>query len=278
MDEHDKLLKKAFATQAESYAHPLKARYLENVAPMIELVAPLASDRLLDVATGSGFTALGFAVLVRNVVGVDVAAEAVAVATRQAKERGIANAEFRVSEMENLPFVAGSFEIVTCRFTFHHFSDPGKVLREMKRVLAPGGRIMLYDILSSPDTAKAEVHNRIEKTRDPSHVRMLQAEEYVTLFRETGLEVRSKLVLLTKREFEEWMEIVGADAETIRKTRALFESIGENSGLGVRISEGKISFTQTNVAWLLASSRDPGEGGSTGPAGTKGGTTSNDAR
>ncbi len=251
MDKHKELLKKAFATQAESYTHPLKARYLENVAPIIELVGPRRSDRLLDVATGSGFTALGFAGLVRSVVGVDVAPEAVKVAKRQAAARGVGNAEFRVAEMEKLPFAAGSFEIVTCRFTFHHFSDPERVLLEMKRVLAPGGRIMLYDILTSPDDRKARIHNRIEKTRDSSHVRMLQAKEFLALFERTGLEVRAKTVLLTKREFGEWMEVVGADKATTRRTRALFES-AKDAGLGVRIRSGKITFTHTNVAWLLA--------------------------
>ncbi len=257
MDDHDELLKKAFATQAESYAHPLKARYLEDVSPMIDLVQPLPSERLLDIGTGSGFTALGFAGRVKSVVGLDVSAAAVEVAKRQAAARGVANAEFRVSGMETLPFAAGSFEIVTCRFVFHHFTNPGKVLLEMKRVLAPRGRIMLYDILTNPDDRMAEVHNRIEKARDPSHVRMLQAKEFMDLFRHSGLDVRAKDVLLTKREFDEWMEIVGADPETIRTTRALLESSGDASGLGVWNTSGRITFTQTNVAWLLVPSAAP---------------------
>ena len=251
MDDHDKQLKKAFARQAETFTHPQKAHYLENIQLMIDLVAPRPTDRLLDMGTGSGFTALGFAGLVQRVVGVDVAAEAVAVAIRQAGERGLGNAEFRVADMENLPYPACSFEIVTCRFVFHHFSDPGRVLLEMKRVLAPGGRIMLYDILTSEDSRAARIHNQIEKQRDPSHVRMLQATEYLELFGKTGLQVRAKDVILTKREFKEWMEITGADAETVRQTRALFESVGEQARLGVRIADGTITFTHTNVAWLL---------------------------
>lgn len=255
MTDHDEKLKKAFATQAETYAHPLKARYLEDVSPMLDLVVPRDSERLLDVATGSGFTALGFAPRVKSVIGIDVAPEAVEVARRQAASRGIANAEFRVADMEHLAFPDSSFETVTCRFRFHHFERPDRVLLEMKRVLAAGGRIMLYDILTSPDDKAAGIHNRIERLRDPAHVRMLQAAEFVELFRKAGLDVRAKNVLLTKREFTEWMEVVGADAETTRKTRALFESEGAASGLGVRIQDGTITFTHTNVAWLLTPAR-----------------------
>ena len=47
------------------------------------------------------------------------------------------------------------------------------------------------------------------------------------------------------------MEIVGADAATVRATRALLETEDEYSGLGVRIDGGKITLAQTNVAWLL---------------------------
>jgi SAM-dependent methyltransferase len=250
-DEQKDRLKKALGTQAEAYAHPLKARYLENIEPMLELVVPQKTERLLDIGTGSGFTALGFAPFVLSVVGVDDSPEAVAVAKRQAAARGAANAEFRVANHEHLPFADGSFEIVTCRFVFHHFSDPPGALAEMKRVLAPAGRIMLYDILTSLDPHQAEVHNRIEKTRDPSHVRMLNTEEFLALFRGAKLDVAGKTVLLAKREFTEWMEVVGADPATVRATRALMEADGAQTGLCVRVRDGAITFTQTNVAWLL---------------------------
>ncbi len=251
-DEQKARLRKALGTQAEAYAHPLKARYLENIEPMLELVVPQKAERLLDIGTGSGFTALGFAPFVQSVVGVDDSPEAVEVARRQAAARGAANAEFRVADHEHLPFADGSFEIVTCRFVFHHFSDPATALAEMKRMLAPGGRLMLYDILTSLDPRQAEVHNRIEKTRDPSHVRMLNTEEFLALFRQAKLDVAAKTVLLAKREFTEWMEVVGADPDTVRTTRALLEAEGAQTGLCVRLRDGTLTFTQTNVAWLLA--------------------------
>lgn len=251
MDEHDERLRQALGRQAEAYAHPLKARHLEDVSAMVDLVAPAAGDRLLDIGTGSGFTALGFAGRVRSVVGIDVSPQAVEVARRQASARGAANAEFRVADPEALPFPDASFEIVTCRFVFHHFLRPDRVLAEMKRVLAPSGRIMLYDILTSSHARAAEVHNRIERLRDPSHVRMLSAEEFLELFRRTGLHVTGREILLAKREFDEWMEVVDADPELARRTRERMEAEGAAAGLGVRVQDGRLTFTQTNVAWLL---------------------------
>ena len=78
-----------------------------------------------------------------------------------------------------------SFSIVTSRFAFHHFLDPLAVLREMRRVAAPGGRVVVVD--STPDTRCADAFNRMERLRDPSHVRSLPVDEHRELYATVGL-------------------------------------------------------------------------------------------
>src|SRR4029078_12134027 len=48
-------------------------------------------------------------------------------------------------DSERLPFAGGSFDVVTCAHSFHHYSHQGRAVAEMRRVLRPGGRLMLVD-------------------------------------------------------------------------------------------------------------------------------------
>ena len=70
----------------------------------------------------------------------------------------------------------------------------------MARVTARGGRIALLDIITSEDSGQAALHNRLERERDPSHVRSLPLSELVRLFEGYGLRrVRSRSPPLRRR-------------------------------------------------------------------------------
>ncbi|HXX93942.1 MAG TPA: methyltransferase domain-containing protein, partial [Planctomycetota bacterium] len=101
---HKDLLRKQFAAQARIHAKTIQFRRTENVAPMIDLAHPKASDRLIDVATGWGFVPLAFAPLVQSVTGVDLTAEMVALARKVASDRGVKNVEYVEGDAEDLKF------------------------------------------------------------------------------------------------------------------------------------------------------------------------------
>ncbi len=253
-DAHRDLIRKQFALQARAQALTGHLRREERVTPMIELARPRPSDRVLDAACGWGFVLQAFAPHVRSGVGVDLTPEMIELARTLAGARKIANVEFRVGDVEALEFAPGSFEIVTCRASFDHFCDPERALGEMKRVLAPGGRIVLYEYVAPADGEKARRYQEIELLRDPSHVRSSSVEQYEALFRGCGLEERGRVTTLFKRDFEEWMAPVQPDAETKSRTRKLLEDAitGDAAGLGVRQRWSRITFTHKCIAWCLA--------------------------
>ena len=251
---HKDLLKKQFAAQARVHAKTVQYRRTENVAPMIDLAKPGPSDRMVDIATGWGFVPLAFAPLVKSVTGVDLTPEMVALARGVAADRGVKNVEYVEGDAEDLNFGPASFEIATSRFTFHHFAGPEKALREMKRVLTPGGRIVLYDTLASADESKSRRHNEIELARDASHVKMYSDREFQALFKKCGLEVKGKITTLMRRHFNHWMAFVDPGDAVLKKTRKLMEESmeGNKAALGIRERGGELSFTHTCVVWLLA--------------------------
>jgi SAM-dependent methyltransferase len=106
-----------------------------------------------------------------------------------AAEQKLSNVSWKQGDVLPLPFPDGAFSLVTSRLAFHHFLDPKAVLAEMKRVCAPGGRVAVIDTEASPDAAKAAEFNRMEKLRDPSHVRAMPLTELKGLFSPAGLPV-----------------------------------------------------------------------------------------
>jgi ubiquinone/menaquinone biosynthesis C-methylase UbiE len=97
-------------------------------------------ERVLDVATGTGITAVAARQHGANVTGVDLTPELLAVARRKAIEEGFGDIDFREGDAEALPFADASFDVVlsTCGHMFA--PDQAKVAAELARVTRPGGR------------------------------------------------------------------------------------------------------------------------------------------
>ena len=163
--------KEQFDKQATEYNAQWNTWSEETLNAMLAAAQPQPTDAVLDVATGTGSTALAFAPQVQSVVGVDVSSGMLAQARKYASERGITNAAFEEGAAEALPFGDKVFDLVTCRIAPHHFLEVQKFLAEAARVLKPGGRFVLVDT-TVPDDLPEAAHwqNEVEVLRDPSHV------------------------------------------------------------------------------------------------------------
>ena len=115
----------------------------------LALVAPAEGERCLDLATGTGDLAIMMAQVQpgMHVVGLDLSREMLAVAERKIASVGLAG---RVYVVEGnalaLPFPDASFDLVTCGFGLRNFPDLPQALREMRRVLRPGGRALSLEV------------------------------------------------------------------------------------------------------------------------------------
>jgi len=103
---------------------------------------------LLDIGCGTGtFDAmLAGSSLPARVVGLDYAEAMCRVAAGKARQAGLADRlRYVNADSQHLPFRDASFDAVTCSNSFHHYPDQRAVVRDMKRVLRPGGRLMIID-------------------------------------------------------------------------------------------------------------------------------------
>jgi ubiquinone/menaquinone biosynthesis C-methylase UbiE len=100
--------------------------------------------RVLDLASGVGDPAIPIAEAIGpagHVTGTDVGPGMIAFAAELAQARNLRNIEFRVADVEVLPFPDNSFDVVSSRFGIMFFVDQLKAFRECLRVLKPGGRV-----------------------------------------------------------------------------------------------------------------------------------------
>ena len=111
-----------------------------------------AKDRVLDVACGTGdFSIEALRHGVRQVVGVDISENMLAVAQEKARDKGLEEQlEFLYGDSEQLTFPDENFDAVTVAFGVRNFEHLERGLREMCRVLRPGGRVVILEF-STPD-------------------------------------------------------------------------------------------------------------------------------
>ncbi|HEX7069468.1 MAG TPA: class I SAM-dependent methyltransferase [Rhodothermales bacterium] len=124
-----------------------ETRWQRQLAPaqerMLEAARIEPGEQVLDVACGTGLVTFPVARAVGargHVTAVDLSDKMVETATRQAEAVGIANVSFRQMDAEALDFPDGSFDVVVCGLGLMYFPEPVQSLREMHRVLRPGGR------------------------------------------------------------------------------------------------------------------------------------------
>ena len=255
---HQDLILDQFTRQATVFSTAPTITDEDALQMIVEAARPGPDDRLLDVACGPGLVVCAFAPHVCDATGFDVTPAMLDRARKLAADKDLANVAWRRGDVYSLPYDDASFTIVTTRFSFHHFLDPAAVLREMVRVCAAGGRIVVVDDYASEDPAKAAAFNHLEKLRDPSHSRCLTLTELKGFFGAVGLpdpdasfyELRGDVPSLVARSFPN----PGDDVKIIEMFKA--SAADDRLGVPVRLDVDQIYYAYP-VA-ILAATRPAG--------------------
>jgi SAM-dependent methyltransferase len=201
----DETLQAEFTHQAETFNRSAVAHAADTLDALVELAAPTAQERWLDVACGPGIVARALASHAGAVHGVDMTAAMITVAEREAAAAGLANVTFAVGDAAALELPDASFDGAVARFAIHHMPQPSRLVSELARVVRPGGRIVLADHLADENAADAAWALEVERLRDPSHWASLSLARLHALGRDAGLELERERVSPIDLDFEDWL-------------------------------------------------------------------------
>jgi ubiquinone/menaquinone biosynthesis C-methylase UbiE len=242
MNEHQKITIDQFTRQAVPFSQSSGHSNEESLRLLVQLAELSSEDTVLDVACGTGMVACAFAEIARHVSGIDLTSAMLEQAKLLARQRNLSNLSWHQGDIETLPFSDDSFSVVLSRYAFHHFLNPGLVMREMSRVCCPGGKIMIVDALLPPE--KIDPYNHFEKLFDPSHNRALTMEEMQGLVKKAGLQDIRLAFYKMEMELERQLAASfpnSGDEERIR--RLLRDDIGINRlGVGAHMRGDEILY------------------------------------
>lgn len=224
------------------------------------LVQPRAGDRVLDVATGTGAIGWVLARRVAMVVGADVSRGMID-AARTAGANGAAPL-FVYATAEQLPFPPETFSIVTCSRALHHMAHPELALSEMYRVARLQATLLIVDSVTYEEPEYGELHNELERLRDPSHTRALPLSELRELIHSSGFMVDHEQVDTSWRALGTWLEDAGAEPRRIREVdQWLHGARSDHTGFCERhlsCDDAGQPTIRYRMAWLRARRRPEG--------------------
>ena len=142
---------------------------------------------MLDLGTGTGRLLAILAGRAETAIGVDINSEMLGVARQAIDRPDFEHVQVRQADIRRLPYGKGSFDLITAHQVLHYLDDPDVVVREAARVLRPGGRLVIADLLP---------HDMEQLKTEQAHRRLgFSDEEIESWFEPAGLETGESVKL-----------------------------------------------------------------------------------
>ena len=248
--QHQQSISKSFGANAERYLTSPVHSTGADLDFLGQFVAALDQPRVLDLGCGAGHASFATAPFAQEVVAFDLTQAMLEVTAAAAKVRGLSNISTMQGSVDELPFQGAEFDCVVSRYSAHHWNDVPRALREVKRILKPGGQVCIIDLAGAPSPLLDTHLQSVELARDPSHVRSYSNAEWLASFQEVSLDARVEQRWRLATEFSSWVSRIGTSAEGIAAIRHIWSGAPSEVRNYLNLQDD-LSF-EVDVAMILA--------------------------
>ncbi|WP_458414768.1 class I SAM-dependent methyltransferase [Schinkia sp. CFF1] len=244
-------VKDVFGKNAEAYVTSESHSKGGDLSLLASWLQPQKDWVILDIATGGGHVAKTLSPHVATVIVTDLTEQMLS-NTRKHLNEDYKNMFYVIADAENLPFLEGTFDAVTCRIAPHHFPNPKEFILEVARVLKPGGKFLLIDNVAPEEENLDVFMNTVEKLRDESHVRCLTVNEWRNHFKAANLQELQSLNRKKTFQFQSWVARTADSQEQMEKVEQYIVATNEEiqNYFSVIISDGRVQSHQIDE-WMV---------------------------
>ncbi|GFM81536.1 hypothetical protein PSCICN_22280 [Pseudomonas cichorii] len=246
---HTQVVQRQFGEQASAYLSSAVHAQGAEFALLQAEVAGHSNARVLDLGCGAGHVSFNVAPAVGEVVAYDLSQQMLDVVSAAAVDKGLSNIRTVHGAAERLPFEDGEFDFVFSRYSAHHWGDLALALREVRRVLKPGGVAAFIDVMSPGSPLLDTYLQTVEVLRDTSHVRDYSAAEWLHQVSDAGLFTRSLARQRLRLEFNSWVERMRTPQALRVAIRELQQAMGAEVREYFEVAEDGSFSTDVLVLW-----------------------------
>jgi SAM-dependent methyltransferase len=245
-----------FGTSAANYLASAVHASGADLDRLATVAAQQMPQQVLDLGCGAGHVSFALARGgARRIIAYDPSPEMLAVVARESAARGFEQIETRAGSAEALPFEASTFDLVVSRYSAHHWADVPAALAECSRVMVPGGRLILIDVVAPEVPLLDTALQVIELLRDASHVRDYRVSEWAAMEQQAGFADPVVTLWKLSLDFQSWIARIGTPPARVAALRTVLAEFPREVIDYFRFSPA-LSF-ETDSAWMEASKARP---------------------